>query len=134
MSKRNKLLHPIEMELLNWFIKDLPKAVSKSIQSQIDLIVDIDREFTGQGAFISFKLKNNNYLKITDDSFTGLIWDGIALYSDELLHESPVHIVIEKDGKIDYLEFEFGFLKKEYPQKYELKEIEINSIKDKKCK
>ena len=130
MSERNKLLHPIEIELLNWFVKDLPKAVSKSIQSQIDLIVAVEREFTGQGAFISFKLKNNNYLKINDNSFTGLIWDGVALYSDELLHESPVHIVIEKDGKIDYIEFEFGFLKKEYPKKYEVKEITMKLIKD----
>jgi len=123
-------LFPIENEILLLYAKNYENGKYKeTFLSQIKCIEDVRRDFTGQGVFVSFKIKkeNCNFLKIDN---IDIRIDGLFLHSNELLHECPISIVIKK-GILDYIEFEYGFKDTKYPKVYELKWGNFNLIEDK---
>jgi len=125
---KHNSLKQIEYDVLMWYASHSP-LYGQSFLSQIERIVDAEREFTGQGAFASFTLSDNGYKKVYKDKSQNYDrLDGLAIFSDEFIHECPVSLKIEEDGKIDYIEFEFGFKEEKYPTHYTLEPLASNYI------
>jgi len=121
----------IEKEILLLYANEYKKGIYKeAFLSQIKFINSIKRDFTGVGVFVCFDIKNKNgsILKI-DKIKNSIRLDGLFLYSNELLHECPISIVIN-NGILDYIEFEFGFKERRYPNIYKLQWGDFNTIID----
>jgi hypothetical protein len=101
--------------------------LSDSFLSQINLIENVEYEFTWQGAFVHFTFSNENYIKVSVGSIDCNRLT-LTLKSDELEYECPVDIVIKSDWKIDYIEFNWGFIESKLPEKYVLWEYKPNVI------
>ncbi len=121
----------IENNILVWYIKEYP-LFKNSFISQIKLIKNIEYEYTNSGIFVSFLLENTNYIKVSKDLFKSYNrLDGLCIESKELSSGvSPISLELDDDGRIKYIELEFGFIKKSYPMKYKLIDCYSNCIID----
>jgi hypothetical protein len=122
-----KILEKIEEDILNFFDNNFSE-LNKKLTPFIKEIAEIEREFTGVGAYISFKFKNRqiSYKDLANKRFGS----DIFLVSDEFLHDVPISIVFNQKGILDYIELEMGMKEKKYPSLYKIKVIPINVIKD----
>ena len=111
-------LQKIELEVIEWFINEYPDILD-SLENQLQKVQNIERKFTGVGVFVCF-----SYLDIDIYDFkkncNNKILDGLSIKSSELKHICSISLHLKDDCMIDYIEFEFGFLEKKYPENYSL--------------
>ena len=122
---KNYKLHKIEIDLI-YYLYNIVEDFS--IKFFLDSIISIEREFTGQGAFISFNYASSK--KLYFKTFENKIIDGPTIISDEFLHEALTTYVFNESGLFDYIEINYGMKEKKYPKQYEFREANINTIID----
>ena len=132
MKKTERIpLKKIELDIIIKLDEALPEAKGRLLKC-IDKIKKVKREFTGVGAFVSFEFDKTKTSHCKIESLKGVRVCCLWLKSEEFLHEVPVSIVFNSEGYLDYIEFEMGMQKKEYPKHYQFVNIDTNMIVDKR--
>ena len=110
-------MQAIELEILNSFQQQFPE-LKDAIDTSINSVQKIEREFTGVGAFASFYYENTEVFG--NKTLAGKRYNSVIIKSEELEHDCPVDIVFGKNGLIDYIELSMGLKKQKYPNEYEI--------------
>ena len=115
----------IEQDIFNLFKKLYPE-LKGAIESSVNSVQRVEREFTGVGAFVSFYYENREVFG--DKALKGKRYNSIIIKSKEFEHNCPVDIIFREDGLIDYLELSMGMKELKYPKEYEICYYEPNVI------
>ena len=110
-------IYKIEYDILEEFENRYPVLKNK-ILPLVEKVDAIEREFTGVGAFITFKFKDKDIKK--NKLLKNKILNEIYIQSNEFEHEVPVLIKFNSDGILDYIELAMGMTKKNYPKRYKI--------------
>ncbi len=110
-------LYKIEEDILTAF-EDLFPELKERLLSVAKKAKNIDREFTGSGAYVSFVFQDATHLSNKD--LKNERFNSLSIKSDELEFNAPVSVKFDKHGILDYIEIEMGMKKKTYPENYKL--------------
>jgi len=123
MVMNNLKIYKIEIDLLSYLYNEIG---CEKFTTYLTLVKNIEREFTGIGAYISFEFHKKERLSI--ESLRSVRLTGPMIHSDEFEHNVLVSYVFDEIGVLDYIEFEFGMKERKYPSKYSFAEPNINII------
>ena len=123
-----RIIKKIEEDILRFFDNSFDELTGKLLPL-IKKIKEVEREFTGVGAYISFINKDKPRVdkELANKRFGG----DIFIVSKEFMHDVPISIVFDKDGVLDYIELEMGMKDTKYPKEYRIEIKPVNVIKGK---
>jgi len=133
MVIEKQTLLPIEKDVINWYINEYA-CLRELIPQQLDYIENIERGFTGQGVFANFTMSSKlviEYNPIDPELFgdsEARRFSGLGIVSSEFECEAPVDLILDLDGKLDYIEFCYGLQEKKYPTQYYLNRLKEHII------
>ena len=123
----SNLLYQIESDILSSF-EHYYAELKSSIENSITLIYNVEREFTGIGAYVTFYYKNSEVLY--NNTLKNARYNNIFIESEEFIHDVPVSIKFNEKGVLVYIELEMGMQKFQYPTKYKIIYKKTNTVFD----